>query len=488
MLATLTSTDATVGTNDLPLVVDLDGTLTPTDTLAESVVRLTKEHPWNSLAVPFWLLQGRAVLKARVAERTQLPVATLPLRQDLVDYLRNEKARGRKLMLATAAHRSIAEPFADRLDVFDTVLASDENTNLKGRTKLAAIQQHYPQGFVYAGDSKADLPIWSHANRAILVGTSRKVTDEVRGKTVIEREFVSEGPKWKVWMRALRVHQWAKNLLLFVPLLTGFGFFEPERLLAVLLAFIAFSLAASATYLVNDLWDIDSDRVHLRKRHRPFASGKIGIGQGVGVAGLLLCTSLAVASAVSLQFAGMLVLYLVMTSAYSWTLKRYVLVDVVMLSVLYTLRILAGSVAAHMATTSWLLAFSIFVFISLALVKRCSELVSLQQCGKQEAHGRDYQVSDLAVLWPLGCAASMASIVVFGLYISVPETRMLYARDELLWIAALGLVYWQARLWIKTSRGEMHDDPLVFAIRDAGSRVTVMAILALILVSRFVKF
>ena len=288
-------------------------------------------------------------------------------------------------------------------------------------------------------------------------------------------------------MKALRVHQWAKNLLLLVPVVTGFAFAESWRFGAIALAFLAFSLAASATYLVNDLWDLDSDRAHQRKCKRPFACASISIVHGLAVAAALLIVAFFLANLVSLEFVGMLALYIVLTSAYSWSLKRYVLIDVIMLSVLYTLRILAGSVAVNVPASSWLLAFSLFLFISLALVKRCSELVSMEQIGLRSSHGRDYQTSDLTVLWPLGCSTSIAAVVVFGLFISAPETLARYESPELMWPATLGLIYWQARMWIKTSRGEMHDDPIVFAIRDAGSRNTILFILAMILMAYFIS-
>lgn len=467
-------------TAHLPLVVDLDGTLTPTDTLVESVVRLVKHHPFLLLLLPFWLLQGRAVLKARVARHAPLPVTSLPLCQELVDYLKAEKARGRTLMLATAAHRSIADAIAARLPLFDTVLATSDRTNLKGSAKLAAIQRHYPQGFVYAGDCGADLPIWRQATGAILVGAPARLGALVRRSQVVEREFARARSGWRTWLKALRIHQWAKNLLLLVPMLTGFVFFEPGWFGTFVLAFLSFSLAASATYLVNDLWDLDSDRAHPRKCQRPFACASIGVTRGLGVAALLLSGAFVLAGLVSPAFAGMLALYLVLTSAYSWSLKRYVLIDVIMLSVLYTLRILAGAVAVERPVSSWLLAFSVFVFLGLALVKRCSELVSMQQLGLPSAHGRDYRTADLTVLWPLGCATSVAAVVVFGLFISAPEAQARYATPELLWLSALALVYWQARMWIKTCRGEMHDDPLVFAIRNGGSRKVIVFILATI--------
>jgi 4-hydroxybenzoate polyprenyltransferase/phosphoserine phosphatase len=470
-----------------PIVVDLDGTLTLTDTLVESVLVMIKQQPVTLLFLPFWICQGRAVLKSRVAERVQLSIRMLPLRQDLVEYLTQEKEKGRVLMLATAAHSSIAEPFAARLGLFDAVIATNEQVNLKGINKLAAIEQIYPEGFVYAGDSSADLPIWAKAKGAILAGASASVSSTVHSKHHVEKEFHNAPAGMKAWIKALRVHQWAKNLLLLVPVLTGFAFADMWRFGVIALAFLAFSLTASATYLVNDLWDLDSDRAHPRKCRRPFACASIGILHGLAAAAALLLTAFFIASLISLEFVGMLALYIVLTSAYSWSLKSYVLIDVIMLSVLYTLRILAGSVAVGVSTSSWLLAFSLFLFISLALVKRCSELVSMEQRGLRVSHGRDYRTTDLTVLWPLGCATSIAAVVVFGLFISAPETLVRYESPELMWPATLGLIYWQARMWIKTSRGEMHDDPIVFALRDAGSRNTIFFILVMIATAHFVS-
>jgi 4-hydroxybenzoate polyprenyltransferase len=281
------------------------------------------------------------------------------------------------------------------------------------------------------------------------------------------------------------VHQWFKNLLLFVPLLTAFSFQEIDKLLAITLAFFAFSLTASATYMGNDLWDLESDRSHPRKKYRPFASAQISIIKGVALAAGLLVLGLMLAANVSLNFFWMLLLYLMVTITYTWTLKTYVLIDVIVLSLLYTLRIIAGSVAVEVPTSSWLLAFSVFIFFSLALVKRCSELVSLQQSGKENTHGRDYCNSDLVVLWPLGVGSALSAVVVFGLFISAAETQVRYASPQGLWLVAIGLIYWLARLWIKTARGEMHDDPLVFAIRDFGSRITIIAMIMATLAAHF---
>jgi 4-hydroxybenzoate polyprenyltransferase/phosphoserine phosphatase len=469
----------------IALVVDLDGTLTPTDTLVESLIKLIKQSPLNLLRLPFWLLKGRASFKDSIAAHISISTEHLPYREFLLTYLRSEKAKGRRIILATAAHKSIANGVAAHLGLFDDVLASDSSCNLKGRAKLKAIQERVGKEFVYAGDSHADIPIWKAAQAAVLVGVSPGVAASIRRDVSIEREFPKEGIGFAVWLRALRVHQWLKNLLLFVPLLTAFSFMEMGKLAMMVVAFLAFSFAASATYMVNDLWDLENDRAHPRKRLRPFASGKIPIPHGLAVAGSALGLAFVLAISVSQGFFLMLVLYLILTSAYSWALKEYVLIDVLMLSILYTLRILAGSVALGIATSSWLLAFSVFMFLSLALVKRCSELVSLDQIGKEATRGRDYRVTDLVVLWPLGVGAALSAVVIFGLFINAPETQARYATPHLLWLVAIGLIYWLARLWIKTSRGEMHDDPVIYAIKNHGSRITVLAMIITMLAAHF---
>ncbi|WP_180126272.1 UbiA family prenyltransferase [Rhodoferax sp. BLA1] len=482
-------TDVVSGPPSLgPLVVDLDGTLTPTDTLVESVVQFIKQSPFSIFWVVYWLLLGRAGFKHQIALRVSIAVDLLPYRQSLLDYLNGEKLKGRPIILATAAHRSIADKVAAHLGLFDGVLATDANHNLKGRNKLAAIQAQFGDNFVYAGDCQADMPIWQAARAAVLVGVSPALAQAVSQSVPVEQTFTEARPGVTTWLKALRVHQWLKNLLLFVPLLTAFSFSDVWLFATMVVAFMAFSLAASATYVVNDLWDLDNDRAHPRKRSRPFASCKIPIIQGVLVASVALVAAFVLAWAVNPGFFLMLVLYVVLTSTYSWALKEYVLVDVLMLALLYTLRILAGSVAVGIATSAWLLAFSVFVFLSLALVKRCSELVTLDQMGVKAAHGRDYRVADLVVLWPLGVGAALSAVVVFGLFINAPETQLRYATPQLLWLVAVGLIYWLARLWVKTSRGEMHDDPVIYAIKDHGSRITVLAMVGIMLAAHFLKF
>jgi 4-hydroxybenzoate polyprenyltransferase/phosphoserine phosphatase len=469
----------------IPLVVDLDGTLTPTDTLVESVLLLAKRAPLDLLKLPLWLARGREVMKTEIARRVSVAPDGLPYREDLLDYLRQEKAAGRELVLATAAHASIAEGVAGHLGLFDRVLATDGSRNLKGRNKLAAIRAEVGPAFAYAGDSVADLPVWEGAQAAVLVGASNAVARTVRAKHAVEKEFPNPAVGLGTWRKALRMHQWAKNLLLFVPLLTAFSFL-PTDLATMALAFLCFSIAASSTYIANDLWDLANDRRHPRKRMRPFASGALPITSGVGAAVLLMAGAFALASTINTGFMAMLLAYVILTTAYSWWLKERVLLDVLMLAVLYTLRIVTGSVAVGIHTTSWLLAFSLFLFLSLALVKRCSELQLVQERGLASAHGRDYRVVDLAVLWPMGLASALAAVVVLGLFINAPETEARYASPVLLWGLAGLMIYWLGRLWIKTARGEMDDDPVLYALKDRGSRMAVLAMVVVAICAHFI--
>ena len=466
-------------------MVDLDGTLTTSDTLMESVIRVVKRKPANLLRLPFWLAGGRAAFKAEVAEHADFRAETIPYRKSLIDYLTRERESGRKIVLATAAHCSIAERVSTHLGLFDRVIATSGDTNLEGEAKLACIREQIGDDFVYAGDSKVDLPIWAGARGAILAGVSCDVAADVRSHVPIEHEFTNVRATFSTWCKALRVHQWLKNLLLFVPLLTAFAFLDVDKVGVLALAFLSMSLGASATYIGNDLWDLDSDRRHPRKRNRPFASGVLSIGQGIACAAVLLTLAFALASAVSAEFTGMFALYLLLTTAYSWRLKSVVLLDVVVLSLLYTYRIVAGAVAAEIMVSRWLLAFSVFAFLSLALVKRCSELVFLRQSEKSATAGRDYRVGDLEVLWPFGIGASLAAVVVFGLFINAPETVARYTVPHLLWFVQIGLIYLFGRLWIATVRGTMHDDPIVHILENRGSFSMLCIMVVIVLAAHF---
>ena len=463
-----------------PLVVDLDGTLTPSNTLLEAICLLVKQSPTKLARALGCLTKGRAAFKDYVVANTSFSATKLPYRENLLEYLRKEKGKGRQLVLATASHRTVADLVSEHLGIFDDVIATS-STNLKGRRKLEAIRSKLGEDFVYAGDSSADLPVWEAAKGAVLVGASTATTKIVGRTTPLEAQFPQASFGLKRWAIALRLHQWLKNLLIFVPLLTSFSFFDSEKIIISLLAFFSFSFAASATYLVNDLWDLQTDRAHPRKRLRPLALAEISIVSALTVAGVLIALALLLAFVISTPFLTIIGSYLLITTSYSWFLKRYVILDVIVLSVLYTLRILAGAAAIMVTTSTWLLAFSVFIFLSLALVKRCAELVSIEQSGGKATSGRNYRVGDLVVLWPLGVGAAMSAVVIFGLFINAPETVARYQSPLLLWLVALGLVYWLSRLWIKTARGEMEDDPVIYALMDRSSQVIVVSMIAAIL-------
>ncbi len=466
------------------LAVDLDGTLLKTDTLVESLLLLLRE-PAGAIGALRAALQGRAQLKAWVAERVRLAVEDLPLNQALVDWLRAERAAGRRVVLVTAAHQRVAERIAAHVGLFDEVMASDDAVNLKGKAKAAALVARYgARGFDYAGDATVDLAVWREARQAIVVGGPRLQRAAAR-LTTLGPVFPPEAP-WRALLRALRLHQWVKNLLILVPLLAAHQIGDAAALVQAGLAFLAFGLTASAVYLINDLLDLPDDRRHPSKCRRPFAAGSLPLLWGAVLVPALLAAALTI-SLLSLPglFLAVLALYFVLTAAYSLRLKRMPIIDVLTLAGLYTLRVIAGAAAILIPPSFWLLAFSIFIFLSLALAKRHTELRMLRERGELTASGRGWHVEDLSLVQSLGIAAGLSSVQVLALYIDSAAARKLYATPEALWLVCPLLLYWICRLWFKAHRGKMHDDPVVFALRDRISllvgvltvAVTVMATL-----------
>lgn len=468
------------------LVVDLDGTLTPCDSLVEGLLHVLRQRPLALAGLLPSLVQGRAAFKRAVSDAESLPAEALPYREDLLSYVRQERARGRRTVLATAADVRVAKSVSAHLSLFDDVLATKDGHNLKGKAKLQAIRDLVGPDFDYAGDSSADLPVWKGASGAILVGSGRHYRPSLEAEVPVVAEF-GEVPRvgFRAWAKALRLHQWLKNVLVFVPLFTGDSGFGVSALIAASMAFMAFSLLASATYLVNDLLDLPSDRLHPRKKNRPMAKGDISIPRALFAAFACLLVVVLLCLQLPLKFGLALLAYWLITTAYSVGIKRYVLLDVLTLAVLYTTRIIAGAAVLAIVVSPWLLAFSATVFLSLALVKRCSELVLMGRQGRSSTSGRDYNVGDLPVLQALGAASAVSAVVVFGLFISQPSTVQRYAHPEALWLAALALLYWLGRIWIKTSRGEMHDDPLVYTLLDRGCRMTLGVILIVSVAARF---
>ncbi|MDD1605148.1 MAG: UbiA family prenyltransferase [Methylococcaceae bacterium] len=469
----------------VPLFVDLDGTLIKTDLLVESAFLLLKKQPWMLLAMFYWLVVfGKARLKEEIAKRTVLEFDTLPLQNDFVEFLRNEAATGRLLYLATASDKSLAEPVANRLGFFTGVLASDGHNNLKGERKLQAILVCCEQqAFDYAGNARVDLAIWVKARQAIIVNPDSGVVSKAKARNIeIQQVFDDRPAKLKTWLKALRVHQWAKNVLLAVPILTAHAF-NFRAVTEILAAFLAFGLMASATYLLNDLLDLTADRQHPRKCKRPFAAGNIGLPVGILAMIVLFIIGFGLAAQLSQKYLFTQLAYLAMTLAYSFYFKKIVLIDVILLASLYTIRIVAGAYAIEVPLSSWLLGFSMFVFLSLALVKRCTELKALHALSRNKMKGRDYYIDDYPMLSSMGVAAGYLSVLVLALFIDSPESMQQYSHPVFLWLLCPLMAYWVSRLWLNTSRGKMHDDPLVYSLKDRASWIVFINMMLVTLVS-----
>jgi 4-hydroxybenzoate polyprenyltransferase/phosphoserine phosphatase len=453
-----------------PLIVDLDGTLIHTDMLHETVLRTLRDNPLGIFRIPLWLSRGKAVLKRNLAGQTDVDAAHLPYNDDLINWLRRERAQGRKLILCTASDRLIAETVSSHLGIFDEVMASDGVTNLSGIQKAKALEQRFGKsGFDYAGNSSADLTVWKCSRNGVVVNASRSVARQAKDICHVEQIFPPKQIKLTTWRKALRIHQWMKNLLLFIPLLAAHQITNFAALQSLLLAFVSFSLCASAVYLSNDLLDLESDRQHPRKRNRPFASGALPVWVGVALTPLLLVASATLATYVGGTFFRWLLLYFVLTCAYSFGIKRIILMDCLVLAMLYTIRIVAGAAAAKLSLSFWLLAFAVFLFLSLAYVKRYAELELQLAHGKTKVLGRGYYTSDAPLVQTLGISAGYASVVVLALYLNSEAVTKLYRTPEVVWAAVPILAFWVSWMWMQAHRGNMHDDPLVFAIKDVAS-------------------
>lgn len=469
--------------NELPLVVDLDGTLIHTDMLHESAFGLLKISPLSVIKLPWVLLaKGKAELKQWIANQIRFDPTVLPYNQDLLQWLRDQHASGRRLILCTASDRSIAEPIAEHLGFFDEVMASNGTVNLEGRNKANALVEKFgDKGFDYAGNSTPDLEVWRHARKAIVVNASSQLVGDVTASSEVAEVFEGLNSKSTVWAKVLRAHQWLKNALLLVPLVAAHRVADHAAWTSLFWAFIAFSLCASSVYIANDLLDLESDRQHPRKCKRPFACGAVPVWKGAILGPLLFISSSIVGAYVGAGFLQWLLLYFLLTCVYSVKLKQLVLIDCMTLAILYTLRIVAGAAAVGSDMSFWLLAFSVFLFLSLAFIKRFAELQVQLLNGKHRAHGRGYFTDDAPLIQILGIASGFMSVLVLALYLNSPEVLRLYVQPEWVWGNVPVMVFWISWLWLRAHRGEMHDDPLIFAVKDKVSLVAGVFFTAFIL-------
>lgn len=460
-------------TSSLPLCVDLDGTLVKTDTLAEQLLLLCKQHPVAVLQLLWWLTRGTVFCKQQLAQKVVLPVAHLPYHQELLEYLREQHKTGRVLVLATASHKLVARAVVDHLGIFSRVVAT-ATINLSGAHKAEHLVALFGQrGFVYAGNSRVDYPVWQAAAAGLVVNASTTVARQASQLVAIEKKFPRERWSLLTLIGLLRSQQWVKNILVVVPLIAAHQVTNFSSLLATLITFIAFSLIASSVYIVNDLLDLFADRQHPTKQFRPLAAGQVSLEVGAMLAPLLASSALILGWYVAPAVAAWLVVYLLVATTYTWWLKRLIAVDVIVLAFLYVIRLFAGGAATGIQLSRWLLVFSLFIFISLALIKRFSELKRIADQAGNHSVGRGYTIADLAPVGQLGVVSGYVAVMVLALYVSSPEVVMLYHTPRLLWLLLPLFLYWVSRLWIIAYRGGLQgrfrDEPLVFAMRDVVS-------------------
>ncbi len=452
----------------LPLVLDVDDTLILTDLLHETAVAYFRANPLRVFNLVLWTLQGKATLKRKLSEQVPVDVDSLPVNEELVAFARAEHDKGRSVGLATAADELLALRLARRFDFVDFTIGSNGTRNLKGVTKAAALVERFPDGFAYAGDGRADLEVWDKARSIVLSGASADTATKARalGKPV-EAEFFRPRLGLRGWLKALRAHQWAKNGLVFVPLILSGMATDPAAILSASIAFVAISLMASGTYLLNDLFDLTDDRLHWTKRNRPLASGALRIKHGVPASAGLIAGGLALAALIGPGTLGLLVAYMAITLLYSFYIKRQPIVDAFTLAALFTMRLGIGIAAVGAVPSPWLLVFSMFLFTSLSFAKRQTEIQKSVAKGRLAVNGRGYLGTDASMVVAMGVATAMAAITIMVLYIMNDVYGAgFYNSPVYLWVFPAALFMWVSRIWLLCHREELNDDPVAFAIRD----------------------
>ncbi len=456
----------------IPLVVDMDGTLINTDLLMEGFVAYIRRNPFRIFYCFIWLLQGKVKLKNQIFSRIDFPYQTLPFNQSLLQFLREQKQSGRRLVLATASPLAAARSVAAMHPLFDEVYGTDA-VNLKGSNKQAMLSEKFgAQGFDYVGNSYADLPVFAGARYAYLVNGSRWLERRTGKVSRLKNYWPADRPNFLISsVKAIRAYQWVKNLLVFVPVITSHSLGSGNSIGKAFLAFLAFSFTASAGYVINDFFDLKSDRIHPRKCKRPFASGDLSLVAGTFLVILLLLCGVVTGALLSWHFLALLFMYFVLSLIYSVVLKRLVLLDVFVLALLYSTRVVGGGVATDIPISFWLIAFSTFLFLNLAFVKRFSELMKVEGTSGLLERGREYLSDDLPLLRSMGVVSGFVSVVVFSLYINSPEILRLYTHPKFMWGISLLFLFWICRVWVVTNRGNMTDDPIIYALKDKVSYV-----------------
>ena len=473
------------------LFVDLDGTLIKSDLLFECLVPIIKNYFYAIFLAPFWLLKGKAYLKDKFSDLVSINPEILPYNNNVLEYIRKEKENGSKIILATASNIKLAKSISDYLGIFDDVIASSKEENLKGKNKLNKIKLYIKNNninkeFSYIGDSEADVKIFNETNIPIVVG-NKNVFNKIKSKN--DKTTFVDGENdfsLKKFFKMIRTYQWVKNFLIFLPLILAHKFLDVNLLLKALVAFFSFSFLASSVYIINDIMDVESDRIHPSKKNRPIASGAVKISSALKVAFILMPLSFIISIFLGKEFLFVLLTYFITTSCYSFYLKKIMLVDILILSLLYTVRMFAGGVALNIYLSPWLFMFSMFFFFSLACAKRYSELYAVRNNLQDEIKGRGYQAQDLEQIQIFGSSSGYIAILIFALYIQSDISMKLYKTPSFFWALCPIMLYWISRVWLLSHRGQMTQDPIIFALKDKVSYVVLILSIIIFGVAKYV--
>ncbi|MET0313707.1 MAG: UbiA family prenyltransferase, partial [Hansschlegelia sp.] len=450
----------------LPLVVDAEGGLVRGGLLAEAALAYIRRNPLRAFAVIGQLMRGKAALGRWLAARVELDASALPLNEAFLAFAEAERARGRKIHLAVESDAPLATKLAESLGFADGVIAAGGG----GEARARLLSERFPDGFAYAGDDAGDLPVWRAARESVVVGAAAATLTAVEAIRPPAKVIPRERLGLRTVLKAARVHQWAKNVLVAVPLVLGGKAFDLSAWATVGIGLLLLGVLASSTYVLNDLWDIEDDRRHWSKKHRAFASGRLSIATGLIAAPVGIVVALAGAAMLGVAVLASFLAYLVVTLAYSFRLKQAAVVDVFTLAGLFTLRLVIGIALAAVPGSPWLLVFSMFLFASLSFAKRHTEMVRVALSGADKAGGRGYVAADAPFLIGMGVATGMSAVLVMVLYLIEEAFRAgFYSTPAALWAFPCVLFLWLGRVWVLSGRDELHDDPVAFAVRDKPS-------------------
>jgi len=469
--------------NQFPICVDLDGTLMRTDSFVEMLISFVRSNPFRLIKVAYFLIsRGKGYTKSKLAENTGVSEKLLPFHSEFLKFLIDQKKQNRRLILTTGSSEIFAKKVSDHLGIFDQVIASTSKINMIGKKKLKAVHSLLGgKPFAYAGNSHQDIPLWLAAEEQFFVNTPARIKRKVlKKKNRLKQEFKSVPFSLSNFFKAIRIHQWTKNLLIFVPLITAHSF-DLDSFKICFLSFLAFGLCASSSYIFNDILDIQFDRLSKSKSARPFANGEFSIKFGVLLIILLFVGAIAFSTLVSINLGYLLLIYFLSSVLYSVYFKPFAIVDLIFLASFFTFRVFVGIVVLEVSFSIWLINFCFLTFFGLAACKRYTEI---SRNGKSKLPGRNYEFSDQTFLMNLGLASCFTALVIFLLFIDHLNLTDTYSNPQFLWGIFPILLFWFSRIWWLNVKDKLDEDPLIFAIRDIPSILVAVLCIGFMLISR----